>query len=239
MAKRTKVALVTGGNRGLGFEICRGLAKAGCSVILAGRDELRVNSAVKKLSRSRLDVVGLTLDVTEPTSVAAAERFVRREFGRLQILVNNAAIYIDHPHRNEVVSVDIETIRASYETNFYGPLRLIQAFLPLMKKQNYGRIVNVSSRMGQLTGTGAGPHNIGYRSSKTALNSLTRIVAAETEQFNIKCNAVTPGWVRTEMGGPKAERTAKKGAESILWLALLGNDSPTGGFFADKTEIPW
>lgn len=239
MAKRKKVALVTGGNRGIGYEVCRELAKAGCTVVLAGRDESRVATAVKKLKRSKLDVVGLALDVTDPISVAAAERFVRRTYGRLQILVNNAAIFIDLPHRKSIENVDLETIRTTYETNFYGPLRLIQAFLPIMKEQNYGRIVNVSSRMGQLGGSGAGPHNFGYRSSKTALNSLSRIVAVEMEDYNIKCNAVTPGWVRTEMGGPKAERTTKKGAESIVWLALLGNDSPSGGFFADKAEIPW
>ena len=239
MVKRKKVALVTGGNRGIGLEVCRGLARAGCTVILAGRDETRVSSAVKKLRRSKLDIVGLTLDVTDPISVAAAERFVRRNYGRLQILVNNAAIFVDLPSRKSIDSVDLETIRTTFETNFYGPLRLIQTFLPLMKEQNYGRIVNVSSRMGQLGGSGAGPFNIGYRSSKTALNSLTRLVAAETAELNIKCNAVSPGWVRTEMGGPEAERTPKKGAESIVWLALLGNDSPNGGFYGDKKEIAW
>lgn len=239
MAKRSKVALVTGGNRGIGLEICRGLAKSGCSVVLAGRDESRVAAAVRKLRRGKLDVAGVVLDVTDPVSVAAVEQYIRRTYGRLQILVNNAAIYIDLPHRKSIETVDCDTIRLSYETNFYGPLRMIQAFLPLMKEQRYGRIVNVSSRMGQLDGSGSGPFNIGYRSSKTALNSLTRLVAFETEEFNVKCNAVTPGWVRTDMGGPKAERTPKKGAETIVWLALLGNDSPTGRFFADKAEIPW
>lgn len=237
MAKKKKVALVTGGNKGIGYAVCRELAKHGCTVILSGRDEGRVTAAVKKLRRSKLDVVGLTLDVTDPISVAAAERFVRREYGRLQILINNAAIFIDHPKRKSIETMDIDTMRVSMEANFYGPFRLIQTFLPLMIEQQYGRIVNVSSGMGQLNDSG--PYNAGYRISKTALNSLTRLVAVENEEAGLRCNAVSPGWVRTDMGGKDAERTPKKGAETIVWLALLGNNSPNGGFFRDKKEIPW
>lgn len=237
MGKKKKVALVTGGNKGIGYEICRGLAKAGCTVILSGRDEGRVSTAVKRLRRSKLDVVGLTLEVTDPVSIAAAVRFVQRQYGRLQILVNNAAVFIDHPKNKTVETMDLETMRVSMDVNFFGPMRLIKAFLPIMIEQQYGRIVNVSSGMGQLNESG--PNNGGYRISKTALNSLTRLVAVENDSHGIRCNAVSPGWVRTDMGGPDAERTPRKGAESVIKLALMGNESPNGGFFRDMEEIPW
>lgn len=237
MAKRKKVALVTGGNRGIGFEVCRELAKAGCTVILAGRSDDRVAAAVKKLKRSKLDVVGLTLDHTDVASVARAEKFVRTHFGRLHILVNNAAVFLDIESTRFAETVDIEAFRATMESNVIGPLRLIKTFLPIMRQQNYGRIVNVSSGMGQLSRDRSGW--IGYCVSKTALNSLTRLVHNELTDTNIKCNAVSPGWVRTDMGGPNAERTPKKGAETIVWLALLGNDSPSGGFYRDKKPIEW
>jgi len=237
MPKKKKVALVTGGNKGIGYAVCRELAKKGCTVILTGRDDGRVQAAVKKLRRSKLDVVGLALDVTDPVSVAFAEKFVRREYGRLQILINNAGVFLDQPHRKTVESVDMETIRATMEANFYGVLRLTQTFLPLMREQQYGRIVNVSSGLGQLHESG--PYNVGYRISKTALNSLTRLTAVENDEAGIRCNAVSPGWIKTDMGGYDADRTPKKGAETIVWLALLGNDCPNGGFFRDKKEIPW
>jgi NAD(P)-dependent dehydrogenase (short-subunit alcohol dehydrogenase family) len=231
------VALVTGGNRGIGLAVCKELARKGCRVILAGRDEAKVREAVKSLKKSDQKVTGLRLDVADDFSVIAAEKFVAREFGRLDILVNNAGLFLDSGSNKTVETAKIDVVRATFEVNFYGPLRMIQAFLPGMKERNFGRIVNVSSSMGQLTDSR--PHYVGYRTSKTALNSLTRMVATDTVDHNIACNSVCPGWVRTDMGGPEAERTPKKGAETIVWLALQKEKDPTGKYFKDKAEMPW
>lgn len=237
MPRAKKIALVTGGNKGIGLAVCRELARAGCRVLLGGRDADRVDAAVKKLRRSKLDVSGLVLDVADAASVLAALRAVQRDFGKLHILVNNAGILIDAPPQRKLQTVQLDTIRATFEINFYGVLRMVQAFLPMMKEQNYGRIVNVSSQMGQLTDSNG--DFVAYRTSKTALNSLTRIIANDVEEYNIKCNAVCPGWVRTDMGGQDADRTPKKGAETIVWLALQGNNSPNGGFYQDKNLLAW
>lgn len=236
MAKRRKVALVTGGNKGIGLAVCRELARRDCSVILAGRDERRVEEAAKKLGKIGR-VVGLQLDVTDTASVLMAEKYVSRAFGRLDILVNNAGVMLDRPHQKTIESIQLETIRSTHETNFYGPLRLIQAFLPMMKENNFGRIINVSSGMGQLSGSRA--DYVAYRTSKTALNQLTRLVALDTEDYNIACNSMCPGWVRTDMGGEEADRTPAKGAETIIWLAMQGKNGPTGGFFRDKKPLEW
>ncbi len=232
-----KAALVTGANRGIGYEVARQLVKKGYVVIVTGRDDGRVESAVKKLRKEKLDVAGLTLDVTDPASVAFAEKFVARNYGRLDVLVNNAGLMLDTPRVKQFENADEQQIRTTFETNFFGPFRLMQAFLPLMKEHGYGRIVNVSSTMGQLTDSR--PGYASYRTSKTALNQLTRLVALDAGDYDIKCNSVCPGWVRTGMGGPDADRSTAKGAETIVWAATLGKDGPTGGFFKDKKSLEW
>ena len=231
------VALVTGSNRGIGWEVCRALADKGCEVILSGRDEAAVAGAVKTLKKKDLRVTGLVLDVTDDLSVAAAEKSVQRQFGRLDILVNNAGVLLDTPSTRTVEKARIEIVKATFEVNFYGALRMIQAFLPGMKERNFGRIVNVSSGMGRLTDSR--PHYVAYRTSKTALNSLTRLVATDTTEYNISCNSVCPGWVRTDMGGPDAERSPKKGAETIVWLALRQEKEPSGEYLRDKAHLAW
>jgi NAD(P)-dependent dehydrogenase (short-subunit alcohol dehydrogenase family) len=160
----------------------------------------------------------------------------------LDILVNNAGVFLDI-HGNEdaggasVFNASLETLTATLKTNLYGPLLLAQELTPLMKQQHYGRIVNISSGMGQLSEMeGKSP---AYRISKTALNALTRILAAETQGYNILVNSICPGWVRTDMGGPQAERTVEQGVSGIIWAATLPNDGPTGGFFRDGQPIPW
>lgn len=237
MTGEKRVALVTGGNKGIGQEVCRQLAQREYTVILSGRDQKRVDEAVTELTGENLDVVGLVVDVTDPTSVAFAEKFVARRYGRLDVLVNNAGVMLDTGRIKQFETTDIERVRESFEINYFGPLRLCLAFVPLMKQQGYGRIVNVSSTMGQLTDSR--PDFVGYRSSKTALNQLTRLVALDTEGHDITCNSVCPGWVRTDMGGPEADRSAAEGAETIVWAATLEADGPSGGFFKDKEAIAW
>jgi NAD(P)-dependent dehydrogenase (short-subunit alcohol dehydrogenase family) len=237
MVAEQRVALVTGANRGIGFEVCRQLAKKGLAVILTGRNHTSVDAAATLLKKEKLDVTPCLLDVTDPRSIALLEVFVQRYRGHLDVLVNNAGFYHDTQARNDVATVDLELVRASMDTNLYGPLRLCQTFLPLMRRHNYGRIVNVSTGMAQLaTMTDGWP---AYRFSKTALNALTRVLAAEARGSNILVNSVSPGWVRTEMGGPDATRSTEKGTETIVWLATLPDGSPSGGFFQDKKPIDW
>jgi NAD(P)-dependent dehydrogenase (short-subunit alcohol dehydrogenase family) len=164
---------------------------------------------------------------------------VKRIYGRLDILVNNAAILIDAPGGFKASLFDLtsDTLRRTMETNLLGPVRLIQAAAPLMREQAYGRIVNISSGAGQLSDMGSGYP--AYRMSKTALNALTRIAASELGGGDIKVNAMCPGWVRTEMGGPDADRSPEEGADTAVWLATLPDTGPTGGFFRDRKPIAW
>jgi NAD(P)-dependent dehydrogenase (short-subunit alcohol dehydrogenase family) len=231
-----KVAIVTGGNRGIGFGICRQLAQQGIRVVLTSRDAAKGGTAVNQLRDAGLPVTFHKLDVTSARSIAALAAFVTAEFGRADILINNAGIMID-PHGSRLLDSKLETYRDTLETNVFGPLALTQALLPLMQQKNYGRIVNISSSLGQLSDMGTGTP--AYRISKTALNALTRIVAAETRASNILVNSMSPGWVKTDMGGPNAPRTVEQGAATAVWLAMLPDGGPTGGFFLDRKLISW
>jgi NAD(P)-dependent dehydrogenase (short-subunit alcohol dehydrogenase family) len=238
MTTTQKVAVVTGGNRGLGFEASRQLAKKGYHVVLTSRDEAKGKAAAEKLQAEGLNVIFHPLDVTNDESTHTLANFIREQFGKLDILVNNAAIYIDsQTSGNSVFDAKIDTLRQTMETNVYGVLRVTQALIELMKKQNYGRIVNVSSGAGQLTDMGSGYP--AYRISKTALNALTRIFSNELQGTNILVNSVCPGWVKTDMGGPNAPRTPEQGVDTIVWLATLPDGSATGGFFRDRQPIDW
>lgn len=230
-----RVALVTGGNRGIGLEVCRQLARGGLRVLLGSRSPERGQVAVGELRAEGLEVTACSLDVANPAGIAAARRFVEERFGRLDVLVNNAAIYADEDI--SVFHVPMETLRETLETNFFGPLMLCREFLPLMRAQSYGRIVNVSSGMGTFDEMEG--HAASYRISKTALNAMTVIMAAELEGTNIKVNAVCPGWVHTEMGGAEAPRSIPEGADSIVWLAQLPDDGPSGGLFRDRAPVAW
>jgi NAD(P)-dependent dehydrogenase (short-subunit alcohol dehydrogenase family) len=232
-----QVALVTGANRGIGLEVVRQLAGPDRAVILASRDVAKGRKAAEALHQSGVkgSVTVCQLDVSDEASRRAAVEFVRREFGRLDILVNNAGIFIDDGV--PALALDLERLSATLETNLYGPLRLCQAFIPMMERQNYGRIVNVSSEMGQFENMGRG--SAAYRLSKTALNALTVILAKEARSRNIKINAACPGWVRTDMGGPNAELSLAEGADTIVWLAALPSSGPTGGFFRKRRPIAW
>ncbi len=230
-----RLAVVTGANKGIGFEITRQLARKGLGVILTSRNAKKGLQAQKALMKEGLEVLWHELDVTRRSSVTALARYLEKEHGRVEVLVNNAGILIDSSSTS-VLDEKEDVFHATLETNFFGALRVCQAVVPLMQKHGYGRVVNLSSGLGQLDDMGDG--NAAYRTSKTALNALTRMVAAATADDNILVNSMCPGWVRTDMGGPTASRSVEKGAETAVWLAMLPDSGPTGGFFRDKKPIP-
>lgn len=234
-----RVALVTGANRGMGLEIVRQLSRLGLIAVLAARDLEKGKVAAATLAAEEFDVPIVALDVTDADSIRAAVAEVRGLFGRIDVLVNNAAILKEGllPEDTSVLDVSGDLVNQTFLTNTVGPLRMIQAMVPGMRERGYGRIVNLSSGAGQLAEMGGGFP--AYRLSKSALNALTRITAAELGAHEIKINSVCPGWVRTDMGGPHATRTVEHGAETAVWLATLPEDGPTGGFFRDMKPIPW
>lgn len=242
MDKTQRIAVVTGANRGIGFEICRQLAHNDHLVVLTSRDQKKGLEACEKLHREELPIRYCQLDVTHAASIMSFTRFIEDEFGRCDILVNNAGIFPDTKNASEsswpsVFETNIETIREAMTTNVYGPLLLCQALIPLMKKNNYGRIVNLSSGMGQLSEMNGGCP--GYRISKTSINALTRILDDELSGENILVNSVCPGWVKTAMGGSGATRELPEGADTPVWLATLPDDGPRGKFFRDRKEFAW
>jgi NAD(P)-dependent dehydrogenase (short-subunit alcohol dehydrogenase family) len=235
-APNKRLALITGANKGIGFEICRQLARKGLRVLLTSRDPRTGVKAQKILLQENLDVLFHELDVTVLSSVQALVKYVEKEHGGVDALVNNAGIMIDSS-ATSILREREDVFHATLETNFFGALRMCQRLVPLMRKRGYGRVVNLSSGLGQLTDMGDG--NAAYRMSKTALNTLTRMVASAMEQQDILVNSMCPGWVRTDMGGPQASRSVEKGAETAVWLATLPGGGPTGGLFRDKKPIPW
>lgn len=230
-----RIALVTGANRGIGFETCRQLARRDLQVILTSRDTVKGKAAVEQLAAEGLSLDYHQLDVTDLDDINRLRDFVETKYGRLDILVNNAAIYIDDRH--SLLALDYDVLRSTMETNAYGPLLLTQAFVPLMRRHNYGRIVNVSSGIGELSELGSSWP--AYRLSKIMLNLQTRIIAGELEGSNILVNAMCPGWVRTDMGSPRATKSVEEGADTAVWLSLLPDDGPQGGYFRDRQLIEW
>ena len=233
MAER--IAPVTGGNRGIGFEVCRQLAQAGVRVILTSRNEEAGLAAVGELDQGDNLIHYMGLDVTDSQNISDVADQITRQYGRMDILINNAGVYIDDSHSLLELKPDI--LRTTMETNVYGPLFLTQAFVRLMIRNNYGRIVNVSSSIGQLSNLSS--RWPAYRLSKILLNLQTRIIAQELTGSNILINAVCPGWVRTEMGGTNAPRSVEQGADTIFWLATLSDDGPQGGYFRDRKPLDW
>lgn len=234
MSKR--VAVVTGGNKGIGLEICRQLAAEGLRVVLTARDEKKGLAAAKALAKEGGEVRFHPLDVTDAAQVEALAAWVERELGGADVLVNNAGILLDGRSAS-VLAVKPEVFRETLDTNFHGPLLLCQAFVPQMLARRYGRVVNLSSGLGSLAEMADGTP--AYRASKAALNALTRMFAAATRGKGVLVNSMCPGWVRTDMGGPSASRSVAQGADTAVWLANLPEDGPTGGFFRDRKQIAW
>ncbi|MFL5594165.1 MAG: SDR family oxidoreductase [Gemmatimonadaceae bacterium] len=230
-----RIALVTGGNRGIGLEVCRQLARLGVRVILSSRDPAKGAAAASELTGAGLSVEPRQLDVANVQSIRECMNWIRRDVGRLDILVNNAGIMMEDEDADPLE--ELEIVRDTMQTNVYGPMLLSRLAIPIMKSRRYGRIVNLSSGMGSLAEMGAG--YIAYRLSKAGINVVTRVLAAETEGMGILVNSVDPGWVRTAMGGRGATRTVQKGAETVVWLADLSDSGPTGGFFHDRKALPW
>lgn len=233
---RPKIAVVTGGNRGIGFEICRQLAGLGMRVVLGSRDPGRGEAAAAQLAAAGLSgVASHPVDVTSESSVAALVAWVDQQYGAWDVLVNNAGV-IDS-RNDRVLTTSLATLQEVLATNLAGPFLMVKGVVPLMQRENYGRIVNLSSGLGQLEDMGVGTP--AYRISKTALNALTRTLAAELSGTNILVNAMCPGWVRTDMGGPQALRSVEEGAETAVWLATLPDGGPSGRFFRDRKVIAW
>lgn len=239
---KERIAVVTGANRGIGFAIAKGLLKHGHFVVFGVRNPDKKNEVLSDLTTlEKKHSAIVELDVDSEASVASFFKSFKEQWKSLDILVNNAGVFLDGD-RNAKIPPSIfasteEILLKTFNTNCLGPLRMIQMAVPMMKTQNYGRIVNLSSGMGQLTEmSGFYP---AYRISKTALNAITRIAQEECKDEDILINSMCPGWVKTDMGGAEAPRTPEKGAETALWLALLPKDGPRGGFFRDQEPIPW
>ncbi len=238
-----KVALVTGANKGIGLEISRQLARQGMTVVIGARDEARGAEATTRLRDEGLDAHHVKLDVTDASTIEPLPRFFEERFGRLDILVNNAGILLDEG--TPLSALDIEVLRQTFETNFFGAFAVTKALLPLIRRSEAGRIVNVSSQLGSLADIGhpdsdyAGFVGFAYPASKVALNALTVLLAKELRGANVKVNSADPGWVRTDMGTAAAPLTPEEGADTPVWLATLPEDGPSGGFFSSRQPMAW
>jgi NAD(P)-dependent dehydrogenase (short-subunit alcohol dehydrogenase family) len=232
--KSKKVALVTGANRGLGLETCRQLAQLGLTVIMGSRDFTKGRAAAKQLIERGLDIIVYELDVSDQSHMGRIAHQIEQRFGRLDVLVNNAAILYDT--WQSAFSADLDVVNQALTTNLFGPWKLSQLCIPLMKRNRYGRIVNVSSGAGSLHYmTNGSP---AYSVSKVALNAFSRILAADLRGTGILVNSVDPGWVATDMGG-RGGRPVEEGAKGIVWAATLPDNGPSGGFFFDGKPAPW
>lgn len=245
MDTQRRIALVTGATRGIGFETVRQLARAGVHTLLAGRDGGRAGQVAATLRAQDLPVDPVVLDVTDPATIAAAAAEVGRRHGRLDILVNNAGIFIDDLEKG-TTGQPLDTWRATFATNLFGMVETTQAFLPLLLKSPAGRIVNVSSELGSLSrhldpaspihGFTASPS---YNVSKSAVNAWTVQLALALRDTAIKVNAADPGYVRTDMNAGEGELPVEEGARTSAWLAMIGDDGPTGGYFHFDEALPW
>ena len=238
-----RVALVTGANRGIGYEIARQLADLGITVIIGSRDLEKGREAAAALQDDSRSVHSRLLDVTQANTIQAAVGGIVDRYGRIDILVNNAGIMIDA--QTTILELDQTLFQNTLETNTFGPLLLSQACVPHMQENDYGRIVNISSTLGSLTdiATPDSEYSVvlspAYRLSKALLNGVTVLLAKELRGTNILVNSACPGWVRTDLDGDEAPLMPAQGAATPVWLATLPDDGPTGGFFREKRPIPW
>ena len=223
------LALVTGGNRGIGLEVARQLGLDGMRILLGSRDRQRGEAAAATLRGEGLDITPLELDVADPAATASVGPAIEAAGGRLEVLVNNAGVYPG----GRASQIDFDVVEETWQANAAGAWRVAVAAIPYMEPG--ARIVNVSSGAGSLTTMDASMP--AYNVSKAALNAITRVLAADLPGLLV--NSVCPGWVRTDMGGAGASRSVEEGAASVLWAARLGPDGPTGGFFRDGNPVPW
>jgi NAD(P)-dependent dehydrogenase (short-subunit alcohol dehydrogenase family) len=236
------IALISGANKGIGFEIARGLGAKNIKVLMGARDAARGQAAVDKLTAEGADARFVQLDVTDQATIQRAAEWIEKEFGRLDILVNNAGI---GDMGAKPSGANLARVREVYETNLFGPMAMTQAMLPLLRKSKHGRIVNVSSGLGSLTlsnqpGSPVSQMSIlGYNTSKTALNSMTVQFANELRDTPIKVNAICPGYCATDLNGHSGPRTAAQGAIAAIEYATIGADGPTGGYFDEDGPMPW
>lgn len=234
-----KIAVVTGANRGMGFATSEALAKRGYKVVMAMRNPEGSQKELNSLVLKNLDVVPMKLDLLDEKSIFDFVENLKREYGFIDILINNAGIFVDAQEggNTSLFKTKSSTIKKTFAVNTLGPFLLTQGIFPLMKSEGYGRIVNVSSGMAQLSE----PQkcSAAYRLSKTALNMVTNLFANEVGDADICVNSISPGWVQTEMGGPHADRTVEQGIKGILWAATLPKGGPNGTFTRDGETIPW
>jgi NAD(P)-dependent dehydrogenase (short-subunit alcohol dehydrogenase family) len=230
MAQRT--ALVTGGNRGIGFATCRALAQQGLRVVLAARHESEGRRAEAELRRDGLEVDYYPMDVAEPAWIDKMRRMMKIDGVAIDVLVNNAGVYTP----GDAASVDEDDLEEAWAVNVRGPWLLTQVLLPGMRERGYGRIVNISSGSGSFA-EGLDPEHAAYAATKAALNAFTVCLAKTLVNEDIKVNAMCPGWVRTRMGGSAAPRTPEEAADTAVWLATLPEHGPSGGFFRDRQMI--
>ncbi|HXI85034.1 MAG TPA: SDR family oxidoreductase [Verrucomicrobiae bacterium] len=233
MAKK-RIALVTGANKGIGYEIARQLGEKGYHVLVGARKAEAGKQAVASLQKGRASAEFVEIDVSDRASIQQAAKAVAAQFDHLDALINNAAIMED---KGNITEVPDELLLRTLKTNTLGPLHMTQAFLPLLTKSSGATVVNVSSGLGQLTDM-ADMHPA-YSISKTSLNAVTRQFAAALRDKGVTVNSVCPGWVKTDMGGANAPRTVQQGADTVTWLATEAPRDLTGQFLRDRNVIPW
>ena len=235
----TKTALVTGANKGIGFAIAQGLGALGFTVAVGARDDARRADAVARLRAGGADAFGVALDVTADDSVAGAAATIEQTAGRLDVLVNNAGIGgRTDAGAQDPTTLDLDVVRTVLDTNVFGVVRVTNAVLPLLRRADSPRIVNVSSNMGSLA-LRTGPVMAAYAPSKSMLNSVTAQYARQLADTNVLVNAACPGYVATDFTGHNAPRTPEQGAAIAIRLATLPDDGPRGGFFDDEGVVPW
>ena len=237
-----KVALITGANKGIGKEIARQLGALGMTVLIGARDKERGEEAATELRAGGADAHAVVLDVTDESIIQAAAAKIEGDYGRLDVLVNNAGVALDQGPSG---TLELADLRRTYETNVFGVFSVTKAFVPLLQKSDAGRIVNMSSGLGSLTDNSdpnwefAAVKPLAYNSSKAALNMLSIIVAAELKDTPVKVNAADPGYVATDLNQHRGSRTVAQGAAIAVHLATLPEDGPTGGYFDENGVVPW
>lgn len=245
MSTGKKVALISGANKGIGLETARQLGKQGVTILVGARDLAKGEAAAAELKKEGVDAIPVKFDVVDSADIKAAVEKVEKDFGKLDILINNAGVMFEPIGGNNTSTVSEDLVRRTFDTNFFSAVAVTQAFLPLLKKSDAGRIVNVSSILGSLTlhATEGSPiyeaKALAYDASKAALNSFTVHLAHELKGTNIKVNSAHPGWVKTDMGTDAAPMDVVDGAKTEVELATLGANGPTGGFFHMGEAISW